>query len=88
MKKYKLEIFSELQSGCEFDLDIQAKDDEEAIAKADNESDLYPVLICMNLYREDGSHVKYWGHERNRSWSLKRDLQEWRFRNSRGFINF
>ena len=43
------------------DVDIQAENDEEAIDKADTESDMYPILICMDLYREDGSRVKHWG---------------------------
>ena len=61
MKSYKLKMLSELYGGSTFDLVIQAKDDEETIIKADDELDLYPVLICMDLYREDGSRVKHWG---------------------------
>ena len=61
MKNYKLKMWSELYRGSLFETDIQAENDEEAIDKADLESDDYPVLLCMDLFREDGSHVKHWG---------------------------
>ena len=61
MKTYQLRMFTELYRGFIWDVDIQAENDEEAIDKADTESDKYPVLICMDLYREDGSRVKHWG---------------------------
>jgi len=54
-------MFTELYRGFIWDVDIQAENDEEAIDKADTESDKYPVLICMDFYREDGSRVKHWG---------------------------
>ena len=54
-------MWSELYRGSLFEIDIQAENDEEAIDKADTESDMYPILICMDLYREDGSRVKHWG---------------------------
>jgi len=54
-------MWSELYRGSLFETDIQAENDEEAIYKADLESDDYPVLLCMDLFREDGSRVKHWG---------------------------
>lgn len=61
MKNYKLAMWSELYRGSLFETDIQADNDEDAIYKADLESDDYPVLLCMDLFREDGSRVKHWG---------------------------
>jgi len=60
MKAYKLSMLSELCAGS-VEHTIQADTDEEAIWRANAESDTVPRLICMDLYREDGTLVKHWG---------------------------
>ena len=52
---------SELYRCTVFETNIQADNYDEASYKADLESDDYPVLLCMDLFREDGSRVKHWG---------------------------
>jgi hypothetical protein len=61
LKNYKVVMCSELLIGAPVVVNVQAQDDEDAIDKADIESEKVPVLICMDLYREDGSRVKHWG---------------------------
>lgn len=39
---------------------IEAETDEEAIQKADVESDTVPRLLFMDLYDENGNLVKHW----------------------------
>lgn len=60
MANYKLSMISEL-SPLSDERTIEAETDEEAIRKAEEESDKVPVLICMDLYREDRTLVKHWG---------------------------
>lgn len=60
MATYRLEMLTELCAGS-VEHTIQAETDEEAIWMANAESDTVPRLICMNLYREDGTLVKHWG---------------------------
>ena len=60
MKQYKLSMLSEL-SPLSDERTIEAETDEEAIRKAEEESDKVPVLICMDLYRTSGTLVKHWG---------------------------
>ena len=57
--KYKLSMLTELCAGLVEQI-IQAKTDEDAIRKAEIVSDTVPRLICMDLYREDGTLVKHW----------------------------
>lgn len=60
MANYKLSMLSEL-SPLSDERTIEAETDEGAIRKSEEESDKVPVLICMDLYREDGTMVKRWG---------------------------
>lgn len=60
MKQYKLSMLSELAAGSVNRI-IAAETDEEAIRKAEEESDSVPRLICMNLTDEAGKLVKQWG---------------------------
>lgn len=60
MKAYKLSMLTELCASS-VEHTIQANTMEDAIRKAEAESDTVPRLICMTLYREDGSIAKHWG---------------------------
>lgn len=60
MAKYKLSMLSEL-APLPDERTIEAETDKEAIRKAEEKSDCVPVLICMSLYRDDGTVVKRWG---------------------------
>lgn len=57
---YKLSMLTELCVGP-VEQSIQAETDEEAIWISNAEPDTVPRLICMDLYREDGTLVKHWG---------------------------
>ena len=59
MKAYKLFMLTELCAGS-VEHTIQAETDEDAIRQADSDSDTVHRLICMDLYREDGTLVKHW----------------------------
>lgn len=59
MKQYKLSMLSELAT-MSVERTIEAETDEEAIRKADEESDKVPVLICMSLADENGRVVRQW----------------------------
>lgn len=59
MKQYKLSMFTELVPGS-VERIIEAGTDEEAICKAEGESDGVPRLICMNLTDDAGKPVKQW----------------------------
>lgn len=58
-KAYKLSMLSELCAGT-VEQTIQAETDEDAIRQAESDSDTVPRLICMDLYRKDGTLVKHW----------------------------
>ena len=60
MAAYKLSMLTELCAGS-VEHTIQAETDEDAIMQAESDSDTVPRLICMGLYREDGTLVKHWG---------------------------
>lgn len=60
MATYRLEMLTELAHNS-VEHTIQANTTEDAIRKAEAESDTVPRLICMTLYREDGSIAKHWG---------------------------
>jgi hypothetical protein len=60
MVAYKLIMLTELCASS-VEHTIQAETDEDAIRQAESDSDTVPRLICMDLYREDGTLVKHWG---------------------------
>lgn len=59
MANYKLSMLSEL-SPLSDERTIETGTDEEAIRKAEEESDKVPVLICMSLADENGRVVRQW----------------------------
>lgn len=59
MANYKLSMLSEL-AAMSVERTIEAGTDEEAIRKAEEESDKVPVLICMSLADENGRVVRKW----------------------------